>query len=550
MKIMVINGSPKGDNSNTMQLTRAFLDGVTHAVRERGGEVEIETVQVSKQKIHPCLGCFSCWKATPGVCCLHDDMPQILEKRIAADVTVFSFPLYFFNVPGGMKNLIDRQLPMALPFMEDRKDGAGSGSHPSRYDMSGKRNVLISTCGFYSAEKNYDSVLSMFDHFCGKGNYETVFCGQGELFRVPELRGRCGQYLQLVEQAGSEFAFGHISKSTQEGLAKLLYPKETFEAMADASWGIEREPAVEEETPLTAQEREMLGFTRQMAALYHPERFDGTERVLEMHYTDPEFRCQMVLGAGKAEIDPACSRTATTTIHTPLEVWTAIARGERRGVDAMAEHLYRVEGDFTLMLRWDDFFGDGEETPAPTAEAKAKGSNMNILLLPWIAYWVAAPFHALIGSVVGLLAAVLVPLLFYRNRKTFYDVLTTALIGALAAAAFLGAPTAVLLPLSYFLFAAMWLLSCLTPIPLTAHYSMNEYGKEKALKNPIFLKTNLILTVMWGVTEALVGIVYALLHGSPYAALTTLATAAMGVFTVWFQRWYPAHVARGRKCQD
>ena len=34
---------------------------------------------------------------------------------------------------------------------------------------SGKRHVLISTCGFYSAEGNYDSVLRMFDHFLGKG---------------------------------------------------------------------------------------------------------------------------------------------------------------------------------------------------------------------------------------------------------------------------------------------------------------------------------------------------------------------------------------------
>jgi len=49
--------------------------------------------------------------------------------------------------------LDDRQLPMNLPFMTEREDGMGSGSHPSRYDMSGKRYILISTCGFYSAEK-------------------------------------------------------------------------------------------------------------------------------------------------------------------------------------------------------------------------------------------------------------------------------------------------------------------------------------------------------------------------------------------------------------
>ena len=37
MKIMVINGSPKGSDSNTMRLTRAFLDGIGESeVREYG----------------------------------------------------------------------------------------------------------------------------------------------------------------------------------------------------------------------------------------------------------------------------------------------------------------------------------------------------------------------------------------------------------------------------------------------------------------------------------------------------------------------------------
>ena len=54
---------------------------------------------------------------------------------------------------------------MVLPFMV--KD-AESGSHPARYDMSNKRNVLISTCGFYTTEENYDAVISMFNHLLGK----------------------------------------------------------------------------------------------------------------------------------------------------------------------------------------------------------------------------------------------------------------------------------------------------------------------------------------------------------------------------------------------
>ncbi|MEE0929390.1 MAG: NAD(P)H-dependent oxidoreductase [Acutalibacteraceae bacterium] len=59
-----------------------------------------------------------------------------------ADITIWSFPLYYFGVPGKLKNLIDRQLPMSLPFMENRNDGIGNGSHLSRYNMSGKKLLL------------------------------------------------------------------------------------------------------------------------------------------------------------------------------------------------------------------------------------------------------------------------------------------------------------------------------------------------------------------------------------------------------------------------
>ena len=92
---------------------------------------------------------------------IKDDMQEVLDKLLWADITIWSFPLYYFSVPGKLKTLMDRQLPMVLPFMER---SAESGSHPTRYDMSSKRNVLISTCGFYTTEGNYDAAtLYIFD---------------------------------------------------------------------------------------------------------------------------------------------------------------------------------------------------------------------------------------------------------------------------------------------------------------------------------------------------------------------------------------------------
>jgi len=186
MNVLVLNASPKGEKSNTYQLTKAFLAGMA----EGSQAVETRKVAVNRLNIRPCLGCFSCWNKTPGKCCITDDMGQVLENMLWADVTIWSFPLYFFSVPGPLKNLMDRQLPLSLPFMSEDGSESGSGGHPARYDMSSKRTVVISTCGFYTAEGNYDGVCSLFDHICGKNQYTTLFCGQGELFRVPELKQR------------------------------------------------------------------------------------------------------------------------------------------------------------------------------------------------------------------------------------------------------------------------------------------------------------------------------------------------------------------------
>ena len=200
MNILVINGSPRGKGSNSRKLTAAFLEGVKQETERAGDTVRTEELQVNQMDIKPCLGCFGCWGKTPGTCCIRDDMQEVIDKLLWADVTVWSFPLYYYTVPGSLKNLIDRQLPMVLPFMADREDGIGNGSHPPRYDMGVKRTVVISTCGFYTAEGNYDGVCSLFDHMCGKGQYTAIFCGQGELFRVPEVSKRTKAYLERVTQ--------------------------------------------------------------------------------------------------------------------------------------------------------------------------------------------------------------------------------------------------------------------------------------------------------------------------------------------------------------
>lgn len=537
MNVFVLNGSPKGERSNTYQLTSAFLTGM----RESGETVETREMAVSRLNIRPCLGCFSCWSKTPGKCCIADDMTRVIENMLWADITIWSFPLYYFSVPGPLKNLMDRQLPMALPFMAEDGGETGSGSHPARYDISGKKTVVISTCGFYTAKGNYDGVYSLFDHICGKNQYTTLFCGQGELFRVPELKQRTEEYLSYVRQAGREYMRDGISAETQSNLNQLLFPRKVFEEMADASWGV-TENGEKADSSLT--------FTKQMAALYNPSSYPGSDIILDMDYTDIGKCYRIVLGKSGSRVTEDFTEKPTTVIHTPLSVWQSIAAGEIEGSDALMRHLYSVEGDFDLMLKWDDFFSAGQVAAAPEQKkTPERKTNMLYMLLPWMTFWIAPSIHSFYGSIISLGVCIFLPLLFFQNKKTVYDTISGSAVGAFSITLLLGAPTAIVIPLSYLAFGVMWSVAAFFEIPLTAEYSMNEYGGESAFRNPMFLKTNRILTAAWGILYLVTAVgTYFIIQthlGTYIGAINSILPLLMGVFTAWFQKWYPAKIARG-----
>ncbi len=163
-------------------------------------------------------------------------MEGFIKRYINADLIVFSFPLYYFGMPSKIKAFLDRLLPTNLPHMDLNEDG--TSGHPSRYDLSHQRHVLISTCGFYAKKNNYNALISQFQ-IMFRNKLTKINCPEGELFHVPQLEGRISEYLAYVNQAGEEFSMqGSIKEVTQEKLGELLFPPINFVEMANASWEI------------------------------------------------------------------------------------------------------------------------------------------------------------------------------------------------------------------------------------------------------------------------------------------------------------------------
>lgn len=119
--------------------------------------------------------------------------------------------------------------------------------------------------------------------------------------------------------------------------------------MADASWGISKTTGEKEPDDLV--------FTRQMAALYNKDAYNGKDRVLEIHFTDLDHTYQIQLSKTGSEVFTDGRLSPTTRIDTPFTVWSAISRGEIGGAEALGKQMYTVSGDFSLMIDWDKIFG-------------------------------------------------------------------------------------------------------------------------------------------------------------------------------------------------
>lgn len=98
-KVLVISTSLR-HNSNSDLLARQFVQGA----QEAGHQVELLSLQ--GKELHFCRGCLSCLKQSR--CVIQDDANAIVEKMAAADVICFATPVYYYEMSGQMKTLLDR----------------------------------------------------------------------------------------------------------------------------------------------------------------------------------------------------------------------------------------------------------------------------------------------------------------------------------------------------------------------------------------------------------------------------------------------------------
>lgn len=209
MKIVAINGSPGGRDSNTNVMIEALLLGL------QSPPSEIFKIYLSEKTIKYCNGCHTCWFKTPGICVIKDDMEELISLIDDTNILIFGTPLYFNNISGTLKVFFDRLT------------AAGGDPHKKtikQHTVVIPHLIMMSNCG-YPLRSQFD-IISLWINNISKmlqskliGEFYTT---DGRVLTKPanEQKISRNNYLAYLENCGKEYLLNLKLKEEQKVLLK------------------------------------------------------------------------------------------------------------------------------------------------------------------------------------------------------------------------------------------------------------------------------------------------------------------------------------------
>lgn len=358
---VIVYGSPRLKKSGSYHLGEHFAKGL-----KKGG-LNIEEIMVHNKNIKPCLGCFTCWSKTPGICVNRDDMDEILPILDQADLVVYATPLYIYSVPGPLKTFLDRQLPLVEGNMINRN---GLTAHPRRNKEKIMKAFIISVAGFPEIS-HFDAMTAMFKKTYAPNEERylgEILIGGANSMGEDGAQKDYGELYSLIEQAGFELSQNmQVSESTLNQIEELTHftPEKikTMQNLANQYWEsfIEKdydqvEIAQLDELPLKKSDGGNSGYFAGMASSYNPKAVPGMKGVLQFEFETESYYLVMV--EEKCAAFSGNYPKPTLTIKSPEEIWMKITNGELSGQKSLMDGLFAIEGDLNLLINFDKLFSN------------------------------------------------------------------------------------------------------------------------------------------------------------------------------------------------
>lgn len=353
MKVYAINSSARvGGHSKTEMM----LDHLVQGMRSAGAEVEV--VNIFKQKIKYCVGCFTCWTKTPGVCVHQDDMTRdIFPKYMDCDLSILATPLFHYTVNANMKTFIERTLPFLLPFFETRD---GVTRHPLRREPPPV--VVLSVAGF-PEHSVFDQLHAYVNYLYGRILKAEIYIPAVENFSRGQLSRAQQTVLAGIVKGGEELINkGAVSQDTMNAINTPTMDFETMAPLGNMYWQTCIDAGV---TPREFSKRGMIPrpdsvdtFLLLMQMGFNPKKASDFKGSYQFCFSgDVNEDCFIGVKNSTISTGKGLIPSPDVTIRSPFDVWMDILTRKADGQQMLMEQKYQVEGDMMMLIKMAEVFG-------------------------------------------------------------------------------------------------------------------------------------------------------------------------------------------------
>lgn len=356
MNLLLLRANPN-KGGFTQQCVENFLKGV------RETQTQIEDVDLTNLDLKPCRGCFKCWTVTPGKCIQADEMKNLLEKFLNADLLVLATPLYAFSMSSYLKIFMERTLPLLCP--QVCAAGDGLDRNILRFPDRGPSKMTAIIAGGLKDKSHSAGVIESLRLFAR--GFDIEFCGaltRPESFAV-QFTDTQPKTIKAVENAficaGKQFAEkGTVDTEYLETASKpLAYDFETFERYSSIYWEHASEIYRRKGTPdqirlLTNNDIRIL--MHEMSRCLDPIATKRVSDIIEFNFSDKKLCYSIIIDKGTCRVLDHGSPSPSLQILCESETWVKILRRELEPIKALMEGALKLKGDKQVFSKLGKYF--------------------------------------------------------------------------------------------------------------------------------------------------------------------------------------------------
>lgn len=357
MKLLALLGYPR-QNGHTARMTELFLKGAATA------GAEIRRADLASLDVRPCLGCYDCWTETPGRCIQQDDMADLLEQFLVADLVLIASPVYSYAVSSYVKHFLERTLTLMSPGTEI---GPGGIEHNKwRYPGRGpKRMAAILVAALKSPAILRPSVetLELYATAMRMECSGILTRPESCALRFPQARPFAMKaILTAFERAGAEFVRSpRIPEDLLAGAATpLLEDLPHLVRYSEVFWEHAVEIHDECEAVGEAAGKDVRILIYEMARTANPAAIRGVKASIQLEFPDKNLVYSLFIRDGQVRVQESASPDADLSIRCPSALWVAVKQRTLPGAQLMSHPEVKLEGDLSLFRNLARYF------PPPT----------------------------------------------------------------------------------------------------------------------------------------------------------------------------------------